>query len=96
MSILNYLRSRRKKTASIAKERLQIILTRERVDLSGPDYLPILRQEILDVVCKYVKIDLDHVNVKFDKAGEYEVLELNVVLANKSDNVPVRHRQRVS
>ena len=89
MSILNYLRSRRQKTANIAKERLQIILTRERVDLSGPDYLPMLKQEILDVVGKYVKIDLDHVKVKLDKAGEYEVLELNVVLADSPVKIAV-------
>jgi len=82
MSILNYLRSRRNKSAKIAKERLQIILSREHVNASSPDYLPALKQELLDVVAKYVTIDQDQVKVTLDRDGDYEVLELNVVLEN--------------
>lgn len=85
MSFLAYLKGRRKKSAKVAKERLQIILSRERVDLDGPDYLPALRQELLDVVAKYVKIDMDQVKVSLDNYGDYEVLELNVILSEKPD-----------
>lgn len=90
MSIFDYLRSRRTKTAKIAKERLQIILSRERLDLSGPDYLPLLKQELLEVVAKYFVIDRDQVKVNLDRDGEFEVLELNVILTNQhaSQNQP--------
>lgn len=83
MSILDYLRRRRTNSAAVAKERLQIILSRERVDSSGPDFLPELKKDLLDVVAKYVKIDMDQVTVNLDKNGDTEILELNVILADQ-------------
>ena len=80
MSFLDYLLGTRKKTATVAKDRLQIILARERVDRKGPDFLPELRQELLQVISKYVKIDLDQVKVNLEHNGNFEVLELNIVL----------------
>lgn len=84
MSILDYLRRRRSNSAAVAKERLQIILSRERVDHSGPDFLPELKKDLLDVVAKYVKIDMDQVTVNLDKDGDTEILELNVILAEQA------------
>ncbi|MFZ5594144.1 MAG: cell division topological specificity factor MinE [Pseudomonadota bacterium] len=80
MSFLDYLLGTRKKSAQVAKDRLQIILARERVDRKGPDFLPELRQELLQVISKYVKIDLDQVKVNLEHDGDFEVLELNIVL----------------
>ena len=37
-------------TASVAKERLRIIVAQERGARGGPDYLPLLRRELLEVV----------------------------------------------
>ena len=79
MTILNYLLGRKKKSASVAKERLQIILAREHADRDGPDFLPALKKDILEVVAKYVKIDLDRIQVKLDKTEDTEILELNIV-----------------
>ena len=80
MSIFNYFRSNKKNTASIAKERLQIIVAHERSTRNQPDYLPALQQEILEVIRKYVQVDQDQVEVQLDKNGDCSVLELNVVL----------------
>lgn len=43
MSFLSFLLGEKKKTASVAKERLQIILAHERSgrNVAEPDYLPI-------------------------------------------------------
>lgn len=79
MSFLDYFRSQ-KKSAQVAKERLQIIVARERSTRGGPDYLPRLKEELLMVVRKYVPVDQDGVKVKLDREGDYEVLELNVTL----------------
>ena len=58
MSLLDYFRSNKKQnTAQLAKERLQIIVAHERSSRGGPDYLPQLKQDILDVIRKYVNID---------------------------------------
>jgi cell division topological specificity factor len=80
MSFLNYFKSSKKNTASIAKERLQIIVAHERGKREQPDYLPQLQQEILDVIRKYVPIDQDQVQVQLDKSDSCSVLELNVTL----------------
>ena len=84
MGFLDYFR-RSQKSASIAKDRLQIIVARERtVTRDAPDYLPQLQQELLQVIAKYEVIDLGQVTVNVDKSGGCEVLELNVVLSPKS------------
>ncbi len=80
MNLLDYFLSKRKKSAVVAKERLQIILARERVDRSGPDYLPALKREILEVVAKYVSIDVEQVQVHLQREGNCEILELNISL----------------
>jgi cell division topological specificity factor len=82
MSFLDYFR-KRDKSASIAKDRLQIIVARERaVTRNAPDYLPQLQQELLQVLAKYEKIDLGQVTVSVDRSGDCEVLELNIVLSD--------------
>ena len=78
MSFLDYFKSSKKNTASIARERLQIIVAHERGKREQPDYLPQLQQEILDVIRRYVSIDQDDVQVQLDKNGNCSVLELNV------------------
>lgn len=85
MSLLDYLRRRKKPTASMAKERLQIILARERADIGShePDYLPALKKELLEVVSKYVKVNLEDIKVNLEKDGTCEILELNIALPDE-------------
>lgn len=81
MGFLDYFK-RSQKSAAVAKDRLQIVIARERTVTRGvPDYLPQLQQELLQVIAKYELIDLGQVTVSVDKSGGCEVLELNVVLA---------------
>ncbi len=80
MRIFDYFRKTRIDTASIAKERLQIIVAHERAQRSEPDFLPMLQQELLDVIRKYVEVDQDDVDVQVDNNGNCSVLELNVTL----------------
>jgi len=80
MSLLDYLLRRPKRSAAAAKDRLQIILAREHSDRDGPDYLPAMKREILEVVCRYVKVDLDDINVNLERDGDTEILELNITL----------------
>lgn len=83
MSILNYLR-RRNTTASVAKERLQIIISHERTQRNTPDYLPKLQEEILAVIAKYIEIDRDKVRVNLERMGDSSVLELNVTMRDEA------------
>lgn len=82
MSIFNYLR-RRNSTASVAKERLQIIISHERSQRTTRDYLPKLQEEILAVIAKYVNIDRDQVSVNLERMGDNAVLELNITMPDE-------------
>ena len=80
MSFFDYFR-KRPKSASLAKDRLSIIVARERAGTrAGADYLPQLQQELLAVIARYEKIDLSNVTVNLDRHGGSEVLELNITL----------------
>ena len=79
MSIFNYLR-RRTASASVAKERLQIIISHERSQRNNPDYLPQLQEEILAVIAKYVNVRRDQVSVNLERMGDNSVLELNITM----------------
>ncbi|MGB4467710.1 MAG: cell division topological specificity factor MinE [Azovibrio sp.] len=81
MSLLSLLFGNKQKTASIAKERLQLIIAHERNDLnSKPDFLPALQQELVAVISKYVAVHQDDIKVSLEKQGNYEILEVNIVL----------------
>ena len=78
MALLDFFLSRKKNTANIAKERLQIIVAERRRSDAEPHYLP---QDILEVICKYVQIDPEMVTVQLEqKDGDISILELNVTL----------------
>ena len=83
MSILNYLR-KRTSTASVAKERLQIIISHERSQRNAPDYLPQLQEEILAVIAKYIPIHRDQVSVNLERTGDSAVLELNFTMPEEA------------
>ncbi len=81
MSIFDYFRSKRdSKSASVAKERLQIIVAHERGRRKQPNYLPKMQREIIEVIRKYVPIDDEQVQIQLDNNDHCSVLELNVTL----------------
>lgn len=79
MGLFDFLKPK-KETASIARDRLRIIVAQERTTRGGPDYLPMLQRELLEVIKKYVNVDADAVNVKLIKEGEHDVLDISVSL----------------
>ncbi|HLS82043.1 MAG TPA: cell division topological specificity factor MinE [Steroidobacter sp.] len=82
MGLLAFFR-RTPQTASLAKERLRIIVAQERSNRSGPDYLPLLRRELLEVIRKYVSVDPEAIQINLEKEDGHEVLELSVALPEK-------------
>lgn len=83
MSLLDYFRSTKPSSASVAKERLQILVAHERAARNRPSYLPKLQQEILAVVQKYVNVGEDAISVNFEQDEDQETLELNIVLPDE-------------
>ena len=85
MNIFDFFRERKKQnsTASIAKERLSIIVAHERGQRSQPDYLPALQKELVEVIRKYVNIDQNQVQVALENQGSCSILELNITLPDR-------------
>jgi cell division topological specificity factor len=80
MSIFSFFRPVQKSPAIQAKERLQIVMAHERSGRSGPDFLPMLQQELLAVIAKYVDLDDNKVEVKLDRGNDFSTLEVNIEL----------------
>lgn len=80
MSLMDIFRKEQKTSASVAKERLRVLVAHDRLRNNGPEYLPQLQQEILAVIRKYVAIDDQDVNVQLEQQGQTSILELNVTL----------------
>ena len=86
MGVFDFLFGRENKnSAAVAKERLRIIVAQERSARGTPDYLPLMRREILEVIRKYVKVDDDAIAIQVKRDGDQEVLDLTVTLPEKND-----------
>lgn len=81
MDWLKLFRAEPKNTASVAKERLKVVVAHQREGrANGPVYLPKLREELLLVVRKYVQVPDSAVNVHVQREAGLEVLEMNITL----------------
>jgi len=85
MSLLDYFRSSKPSSASVAKERLQILVAHERASRNRPSYLPKLQQELLAVIRKYVSVEEDAISMNFEQDDKQEVLELNIILPDEEN-----------
>ncbi len=85
--LIDYFRATPKNTASLAKERLQIVISHERASKQRgnqqPDFLPALQQELLAVISKYFPVEQEQVKVELARTGDYSILELNVTLPDQ-------------
>ncbi len=85
MGIFDYFKPSEKKSATVARERLQIILAHERAERNSPSYLPRLQKEILAVVRKYVEVDQEDVEINLDRRDDCEILALSVILPESDE-----------
>jgi cell division topological specificity factor len=79
MSFLSFFLGEKKRTAVVAKERLQLIIAHERAGGHPPaDYLPALQRELVAVISKYVKVSNDDIRVSLERQDNLEVLEVKI------------------
>ncbi len=83
MSFLDRFRDTSPKSASLAKERLKIIVAHERKTRNAPAYLPALQRDLLAAINKYVDIDMDQLQVNISEEDNQSILELNLTLPPK-------------
>lgn len=73
---------RRRGTAPVARERLQLLLAYERQNRSQPDLISVLREEIMAVIAKHVKVDHDDVRITMDRGATMSTLEIDIQIPN--------------
>ncbi|ORE85199.1 cell division topological specificity factor [Oceanococcus atlanticus] len=86
MGLLDLFRANEKKSASVAKERLQLIVAHRRAgNMQAPVFLPKLQEDLLEVIRKYVQVSDDAVKIDVERDGDMDVLELNIVVPDNRD-----------
>jgi cell division topological specificity factor len=73
----------RRGSATIARERLQVLLSHERVACGRPDLLSILREDIIAVIGRHVSFDPDKVQIKMDRGKSVSTLAVDIEIPNR-------------
>jgi cell division topological specificity factor len=80
MSFLQKMFGKQEKSASAAKERLQLVLVHDRADLT-PARLESLKDEMIDLISRYVKIDRGSVEIALTNDRNEQRLVADIPLA---------------
>jgi cell division topological specificity factor len=73
---------KRRGSAPVARERLQVLLAYERKNRGQPDLVAILREEIMAVIARHVQVGQDDVHVAMDRGDTMSTLEIDVHIPN--------------
>ena len=84
MSLFSAIFGSRPKSASVAKDRLQLIIARERSERGGVDWLPRLQQDILEVIARYVQVDPGAVKVQMERGENLDLVEISISLPERA------------
>jgi cell division topological specificity factor len=76
----------RKKSASSAKERLQLVLVHDRTDLTSAQ-LESLKDDLIKAISQYIEIDPDAVRIELERDGRSQRLVADIPLRSAA-----RHR----
>lgn len=80
MGLLDIFKKKPEPTAGIAKGRLLVALQASKESSIRPEYFDQMHREILEVVNKYVKVDITDISTNINNEGDTEILELSVLL----------------
>jgi cell division topological specificity factor len=87
MSLLDLFK--RRGSAPVARERLQVLLAYERTSRQKPDLVLVLREEIMAVIARHVQVHQDDVHVSIDRGEMISTLEIDIQLRNGAAAEPV-------
>jgi cell division topological specificity factor len=69
----------------VARERLQILLSHERVSFGPRDLVAILRDDLLATIARHIDFDPEKLSVKMDRDGSVSTLEIDVEIPSQPD-----------
>ena len=75
---------KRRGSAPVARERLQVLLAYERQHRNQPDLVAVLHDEIMAVIRKHVQINNDDVEISMERGERMSTLEIDIQIPNKS------------
>jgi cell division topological specificity factor len=73
---------KRRGSAPVARERLQVLLAYERKNRNQPDLVAILREEIMAVITRHIHVDQDDVHISMDRGVRMSTLEIDIHIPN--------------
>jgi cell division topological specificity factor len=85
---------KRRGSAPVARDRLQILLAYERSGRGPSDLLFVLREEILAAVGRHVEINPERVHVQMDRGDKVSILEVEIEVPNTVRAVPASGRKK--
>jgi cell division topological specificity factor len=71
------LKGNQQTSRDIAKDRLQLVLVQDRVHLA-PEVMHELKDELIQLISKYVEIDRDGIDITLTKAGRRSRLTADI------------------
>ncbi|MCC6982863.1 MAG: cell division topological specificity factor MinE [Bauldia sp.] len=86
MNLINLFR--KKGSAPVARDRLQILLAHERTSTGRSDLVDRLREEILEVIKKHVAVDSDKVRVKMERGEAVSTLDIDIEIPTAISGKP--------
>jgi len=87
LGIFDRLFGKRPSSRDIAKERLQLVLIYDRAGLS-PELLDTLRNEIVDVLSRYIEIERDSIELHLAQEGREAMLVANIPFRGRAKTPP--------
>lgn len=75
---------KRQKSGDMAKSRMQVLLAidRQKTSLISEEMINSIKEEIMAVISKYLKIDLQSFDVKIERTADQTGRVLSTVVAN--------------
>ncbi|PPI86768.1 cell division topological specificity factor MinE [Candidatus Pantoea edessiphila] len=87
MSLINFFLSKKNQTADIAKERLQILVSETRQDINQRLSCKELKQDILKIICKHIRVDPKMIFIKLDKKdNDVSMFKFSIVVSKIRKN----------
>lgn len=77
---------RKRDSAPVARDRLQVLLQHERAVVGKSDLVSQLQEEILAVIAKHVAVERDKVQIKLDRGSNVSLLEIDVEVPSPARN----------
>ena len=87
MSLLDLILRRQPKSASLAKERLQVIIAREGSRDGNPELILQIKQAVIEAVSRFVKVSPEDINIDLESDRDMEVLSVSVTLQERPPKV---------